>query len=64
MTTATDNDQQISYSVRQAAAKTGYSESSVRRAIDGGYLVTSRAGGMEKAVILHDHLMQWLKAGE
>ena len=51
---------QLAYSIKQAAQKTGYSESTIRRALDEGHLAAVSPKGVTKPVIRHQALDAWL----
>lgn len=53
-----DTKARVSYTVRDAAAATGYSESTIRRAIDAGDLVVHYPA--DRPVILADDLHAWV----
>lgn len=55
--------ERLAYSYQQAADRTGYSTSHIRRMVREGYLKTTSPQGSQKPVIIREELERWIQTG-
>lgn len=53
-------EEKIAYSISEAAQMVGVSQSTIRRAIDEGYLVAKKPKGLNRPLIRAEALSDWL----